>query len=452
MSSDLQLSEKVGSKKPASRFPLFMILMLAIIYTLSYLDRQIVNILAEHIKRDLNLADWQLGAISGLAFALLYATLGIPVARFAERSDRRVIISAALAIWSACTALMGLAQNFWHLAIARLGVGLGEAGCTPPAMAMISDATTKAQRSRALAIYNLGVPVGALLGMVIGGYLVDLVGWRFVFFVLGPPGIVLALITYLFVHDPRRKKIAPEPDETAAPVLTPASDVPALSAVARSLWQKRTFRWMTMGACLTVFVGYSHQAFMVSFFLRNHSEQLTELATSLGLPGPTALVGLALGVVLGLGGAIGTLVGGQIGDMWRTPKALAYVPAIGSLLAAPFYVIAFLMPLAGTALLFLILPTILKSLWYGPVYASIQGVCHPRSRATATAIFLFLLNAIGLGLGPLTVGLVSDMFAASMGPAEGLRWSMIFISAISAVSALCFWIAAPSLEGEMVED
>ncbi|WP_321490214.1 MFS transporter [uncultured Hyphomonas sp.] len=444
--SDLQAHENVGGKT-IPRFPIWVILILAAVYTLSYLDRQVVNIVAEHIKQDLGLADWQIGAVSGLSFALLYATLGIPVARIAERSNRGILISIALVVWSACTAVMGFAQNFWHLALARFGVGLGESGCTPPAMSLIADVTDKEQRPNALAIYNLGVPVGALLGMVIGGYLVDLLGWRSVFFVVGPPGIFLAIVILAFVKDPRsQKKFAAE---TGAPAET--GDVPSMSAVAKDLAAKKSFWWITTGACLTVFVGYSLQAFLASFFLRTHSDGLAGLAEQLGLPGPTALLGIALGIILGLGGAIGTLIGGQVGRRWKSTRAYVLVPAIGSLAAAPFYVIAFLLPGAGMAMVLLIVPTILKSLWYGPVYASIQGVCHPRSRATAIAIFLFLLNAIGLGLGPLSVGIGSDFLSARLGEAEGLRWAMIVVSAVSALSAFCFLKAAKPLENELVE-
>lgn len=433
---------------PPAKFPLTLILILAAVYTLSYLDRQVVNIVAEHMKRDLDLADWQIGAISGLAFALLYATLGIPVARIAERSNRSLLISIALTIWSACTALMGFAQNFWHLALARFGVGLGESGCSPPAMSLIADTTPPKKRSKALAIYNLGVPIGALIGMVIGGYLVDVLGWRSVFFIVGPPGLMLAIIIMFFVKDPKASERAALSVEAAAQA---RADVPTMSETAKDLASKSSFWWITFGACLTVFVGYGLQAFFASFFLRTHSEGLTEIAASLGMPGPTTLLGLGLGIVLGLGGTIGTLLGGQIADVWKSRKAYVYVPAIGSLLAAPLYVIAFILPSAGAAMLLLILPTMFKSLWYGPVYASIQGICHPQSRATAIAIFLFLLNAIGLGLGPLLVGLGSDFLSSSLGETEGLRWAMISVSAVSALSAICFWMAAKPLETELVE-
>ena len=432
-----------------TKFPLTVILLLAAVYTLSYLDRQVVNIVAEHMKQDLDLADWQIGAISGLAFALLYATLGVPVARIAERANRTRLISIALTVWSACTALMGLAQNFWHLAFARFGVGLGESGCTPPAMSLIADTTPPKKRSKALAIYNLGVPIGALIGMVIGGFLVDILGWRSVFFIVGPPGLLLAFVILFFIKDPRTGERARMTAEAAAKA---RADVPSMSETARDLASKSSFWWISLGACLTVFVGYSLQAFFASFFLRTHLEGLTEIAASLGMPGPTTLLGLGLGIVLGLGGAIGTLVGGQITDIWKSQKAYVYVPAVGSLIAAPLYVISFLLPSAAAAMLLLILPTIFKSLWYGPVYACIQGICHPRSRATAVAIFLLLLNAIGLGLGPLLVGLGSDFLSASLGETEGLRWAMILVSGVSALSAICFWMAAKPLEKEFVEE
>lgn len=443
--------DRPAKSKGSAAFPIGLVLTMGAAYTLSYLDRQVVNIVAEHIKHDLQLADWQLGAISGLAFALLYATLGIPVARIAERTNRSALISVALIVWSACTTVIGFAQNFWQLALARFGVGFGESGCTPPAMSLIADVTRPEQRSKALSIYNLGVPVGALLGMMLGGFLVDIVGWRAVFFIVGPPGILLAIVIFLFIKDPRSKKKTVNPLEDPAAALEPEDHVPKMSEVAKSLASKQAFIWMTLGTCLTVFVGYSMHAFLAPFFLRVHAEGLAELATSMGLPGPTSLVGLGLGIGLGLGGALGTLIGGHAGDFWKSKKVYAFTPGIGALLAAPTYALTFVIPSAGWAMLFLIIPSVLSSMWYGPVYASIQGLSHPRSRATAIAIFLFLLNAIGLGLGPLSVGLVSDTLAASLGAADGLRWAMIIVSGVSAISALCYWFAAKPLEKEMIE-
>lgn len=416
-----------------ARMPRLLIFLMFLAYTLSYLDRQIVNIVAEHIKRDVGLADWQIGAMSGLAFALLYTTLGIPVARWAERSDRVTIVTVALVIWSGCTTLFGFGRGFTSFFLARIGVGLGEAGASPPAMSMITEATPPEYQARALSIYNLGVPIGALLGMIVGGLIVDSWGWRWAFFVVGPPGLLLAALIRVQLRDPRT--------EQSESTDVDAIKVPTLREVAGTLRGSPRFWWIAAGAALTTFVGYGQQTFFASFFLRNHGAELASLAASLGLAGPTALLGLTLGLGLGLGGVIGSLLGGQIGDRWRSPNAYVWVPVIGSVLAFPFYTIVLLLPGAGAALALLVVPVALKSLWYGPVYASVQRMTHPRSRTTVMAVFLFILNAIGLGLGPLLIGLLSDLLGRSLGPGEGLRWALIVLSGVSLLSAACFAMA-----------
>lgn len=411
--------------------PYGMIVLLFLTYAFSYLDRQVVNIVAEHIKRDLGLADWQIGAMSGLAFAILYTTCGLAVARIAERGNRVRIIVVSLIIWSGCTALFGLGRSFAELFLARLGVGFGEAGGTPPATALIADAVPATHQARALAIYNLGVPVGALLGMVLGGFIVQSFGWRATFLIIGPPGIILAAIIGIAIRDPR----------SAMPRRAEASDgadVPSMGVVLRSLTGSPAFCWLAAGAALTTFVGYGQQAFFASFFLRNHAAGLDMLATQFGFAGSTAFLGLALGLGLGIGGALGSFCGGELADRWRHPHAQVLIPAIGSLLAVPLYLLVLLLPSTGAALLLLALPVFMKSLWYGPVYATVQRIAHPRSRATAMAIFLLILNAVGLGLGPLTIGLISDWLAPTWGAGPALRGSLIAVSSVSVVSAACF--------------
>ncbi|WP_226633522.1 spinster family MFS transporter [Novosphingobium profundi] len=424
---------------PGGGVPYLLVGMMFLTYAFSYLDRQIVNIVAEHMKADLDLADWQIGAMSGLGFALLYTTLGLPVARLAERTDRVNIISAALVLWSGCTALFGLGRNFFEVFLARIGVGLGEAGGSPPAMSMIADATPRAYQSRALALYNLGVPMGALLGMVLGGFVVDALGWRWAFWIVGPPGILLAILIRMLLRDPRG---------AAGKAAAKPGDVPSLREVAANLRRNTAFWWIAAGAALTTFVGYGQQTFYASFFLRNHADQLDALAVSWGLAGPTTVLGVGLGIAFGLGGTIGTILGGQLGDRWRSPHAYLWVPALGSALAVPLYIATLLLPSAGFSLALLVVPVALKSMWYGPTYAAIQRMTHARSRATVLAIFLFLLNALGLGFGPLSIGLISDWLAQSMGEAQGLRWSLIAVTAVSVLSSLCF-VAAKGRRGEV---
>lgn len=425
-------------------FPRYAIALLFVVYTLNFLDRQIINILAEPIKRDLGLADWQLGAVTGLAFAILYTILGIPIARLADRLHRGRIIAAALLVWSCFTVLCGTATSFAQLLLYRVGVGVGEAGCSPAAQSLITDITVKANRARALSVYAMGVPVGSLLGMVIGGLAVDIWGWRHALLLVGIPGIAVSIIAFLTLHDPRFA-IKSRGEEH------PIDDVPGLKAACREILSKKSFWWMSAGAALTAFVGYGHQTFFASFFLRNHDGDLHRYAEYFGL-GVNGFLGVSLGLLLGVGGSIGAYFGGAVTDRYveRRPTISAIVPAIGALAAVPFFIIAFLLPSGLLALGILVIPTIFKNFWLGPVYAHIQSVVHQRSRATATALFLFILNAFGLGLGPISIGLLSDILSQSLGDGEGLRWAMIALTSMSALSAGCFWMARRTIVADQV--
>jgi len=430
-------------------FPGYAIALLFVIYTLNFLDRQIINILAEPIKHDLGLADWQLGAMTGLAFALFYTTLGLPIARLADRHHRGKIIAISLLIWSGFTALCGLAGNFVQLLLFRIGVGMGEAGCSPAAQSLISDIAAKEQRARALSLYAMGIPIGSLLGMVIGGVAVDIWGWRHALMFVGAPGVLVAVLALFTLRDPRADKRASDARTATAPG---ADEVPTLREAARELASKPSFWWISVGTALTSFVGYGHQTFFASFFLRNHKAELAAFADALGL-GVTGLLGIALGLVLGVGGSLGTYIGGIATDRFirRGPEVYAYVPAIGAALAIPFFIVAFLLPSGLWAMLLLFVPTIFKNMWYGPVFSSIQSVVHQRSRATATAVFLFILNALGLGLGPISIGFVSDLLSKSLGEAEGLRWAMITLTLFSLLAVACFWQARKSIARDQVQ-
>ncbi|MFN3856877.1 MAG: spinster family MFS transporter [Caulobacter sp.] len=424
----------------------YTLIILLVIYTLNFLDRQIINILAEPIKQELGLADWQMGAMTGLAFAAIYTFLGVPMARLSDRHNRVWIVSAALATWSAFTVLCGMAQNFTQMLLARFGVGVGEAGCTPPAQSLITEITPKSERARALAFYSLGVPIGSLLGMVIGGVVADHWGWRAAFFVVGLPGILLALLTVITVKDPRGQAMV-----KAAQAAAPRQSFKEVLGV---LGRKKSFWYLSAGAGLISLVGYAHQSFYGSFFLRNHRAEITELATSIGFAGPIGLLGLSLGLILGLSGAFGTFLGGRFGDFFaaRGQGEGGYMtaPAIATVVAMPILALVFVAPTATLALAILIVPTVLKAMWYGPVYAGVQGLVADRSRATATAMLLLVINLIGLGTGPLIAGILSDLFAASLGPAEGLRWAMVSICLFGVVAGGLFWIGRRHLAAESI--
>ncbi|WP_333587288.1 spinster family MFS transporter [Phenylobacterium sp.] len=421
------------------------------IYTINFLDRQVVNILAEPIKQDLGLADWQLGLMSGLAFALFYTVLGIPIARLAERKNRPIIIGTAVAVWSGFTALCGLAQNFFQLILFRIGVGVGEAGCTPPAHSLISDYVPKEKRSTALAFYSMGTPIGGLLGLIFGGLIADAYGWRVAFFVAGVPGILFAILAYFTLPEPR-KELAKRAEKIQAASATFGETMKALAG-------KKTFWFISFAAAIKAFIGYGHAPFTASFFLRNHPEQVQALASSVGATvgynlQSVGFLGLALGLMSGTAGALGSWLGGFLADKYgaRDLRAQMIAPAIASLVTIPIYIAAVTVGSVPLALLLLTVNGLLGTIWYGPVYGTAQSIVPPHMRATTSAILLFIINLIGLGLGPLAVGLLSDYFAVGMGmgSGEGVRWALIVSSAFGLIAFFCFWMATRTIREDNV--
>lgn len=426
-----------------TRYAMFLLLG---IYIVNFLDRQVVNILAEPIKNDLGLADWQLGLMSGLAFALFYTFLGIPIARMAERKNRAFIIGGAVAVWSGFTALCATAGNFWQLIIYRIGVGVGEAGCTPPAHSLIADYAPKEKRASALAFYSMGTPIGGLLGLVMGGLVADAYGWRMAFLVAGAPGLIFAALAFFTLKEPRRLLSAHAEQVRAASTATFGQTVAYLA-------KRPTFWFIAFAAAIKAFIGYGHAPFTASFFLRNHSTEVAALAADFGLKS-VGFLGLALGLISGTAGAIGSYVGGMIADRFGKNDLRAYMiaPAVASLITIPVYITAVSIDSAAIALFILAINAFLGTLWYGPVYGTGQSVVPPHMRATAAAILLFIINLIGLGLGPLAVGLLSDFLNKGMGlgAAEGVRWALIISTLFGLVAFACFWMARRTIREDTV--
>ena len=406
--------------------------ILLIVYIFNFIDRQIVNILAEPIRLELGLSDTQIGLMTGLAFALFYTVLGLPIARFSDRSttNRPWLIGGALAIWSAMTALCGLAQNFIQLLLARIGVGVGEAGCTPPAHSLIADMVEPSKRSSALAFYALGIPIGTLLGMLIGGLLADSVGWRNAFLIVGLPGIALAVVVFTYLKDPRRTGMMQAGTQQSAEQMP-------MKVALKAMFSSRAFVLLVAAGSAAAFLAYGKVTWITIFFQRTHG--LT--------PGET---GLWFGLVNGGAGIAGTVLGGYIADRWgaKNRRHVLTAPAVGMVVTIPFALLAFMTDNWLLALFLLIVPTICNSLYYGPTYSSVQGLVPLRARAIAAAVLLFFQNLIGLGLGPLFFGMMSDLLQPAYGE-ESVRYVLYGATFLGLLPAFFFWRCSLRLNEEL---
>lgn len=410
-----------------------MMWVLLLVYILNFLDRQILNILAEPIKADLQLSDTQLGLLAGPAFAVFYAVLGIPIARYADRgsTNRVSLISASLAIWSGMTVLCGFANNFFQMALARIGVGVGEAGCTPAAHSLISDAVAPEKRASAIAFYGMGVPIGTLLGLVIGGVVNDIWGWRYALMLVGVPGILLALLLPLLMREPRRLGLVRGDIAPAGPPPVPVSE--AVSEIFKS----RAYLLLLVAASFAAFLSYGKGLWTLSLFIRSHGMSTTE-------------VGLIGAASLGLAGVFGTWLGGWAADRFGqvNRRHILTLPAIGMAVAAPIQFLGYGAPIWWVAGLLILVPTILNAAYYGPAYACVQGLVRKELRAVAASLMLFGQNLIGLGLGPFIFGALSDLFTPMAGT-ESVRWVLFGAAWLGFIPAYFFWRASLRLTAEL---
>ena len=382
------------------------LLMLA--YTLNFIDRTIISTIGQAIKVDLKLTDTQLGLLGGFSFAVLYTVLGLPIARLAERWNRVSIIALAMVVWSGFTMLCGGAASFVQLLAYRVGVGVGEAGLSPPAHSLISDYYEPKKRASALAVYSFGIPLGSMIGAAAGGWLAQTYGWRMAFVVVGAPGVIMALIIKLIVREPPRghsdpaeKPLSPE-DVTAQPTRSGglAYELGELGSVAKSLFLHWPILNMVIGVTLASFAGYGVGQFSAPYFIRTFGLNY-------------ATVGLIFGVIGGFSSGLGTLAGGFVSDFASKRNAAWYAltPAIGLAIATPIYILAYNEPNWRTAALVLLLPGIFHYTYLGPTFGVVQNVVETRRRATATAVLFFVLNFIALGGGPVFTGWLIDQFA-----------------------------------------
>lgn len=368
-------------------------MMLTLIYALNYLDRQLVSLLAEPIKHDLHLSDTQLGLVGGIVFVAFYATFGIPVGWLADRFNRVRIVSIACALWSLFTVLCGMTASLAQLVVARMGVGVGEAGGTPPSYSLISDLFGPSERATALAIYSMAVPAGAMLGVAGGGFIAAAFGWRAAFFCLGLPGLLLALLLFAFVEEPRRGGLDHRPHGQRD-----SQPHPPLGEAIAEFVRNPILVCIAVAGALAAFVGYAATAWFPPYLMRVKGMSLRELATYYSL-------------VVGVAGMVGILTAGRLADrlMPRDPRWAAWLPAIAFLVSLPCWIGALWAPSWQVALVFIAVPSLVNPLFLAPTVAVVHNSVVPNRRAVSGAILLFTVNLFGLGAGPFYVGRISDL-------------------------------------------
>lgn len=403
--------------------------ILFLVSTSNYVDRNIITVLVEPIKAEFGASDAMMGLLTGLAFAVFYATLGIPVAQMADRGNRKHVIAIALTVWSVMTTLSGLAQNFWHLALARVGVGAGEAGAIPPAQSLIADYFRPELRARALGIFMMAAMAGYVLGLVLGGYIAEHYGWRAAFLIVGPPGVALALVVHFLLKEPRLKPefaISKEARESAWGAFRALAGTPSYVLI-------------VLGLVLYFLVAYGALVFSVSFMMRVHGMSLSE-------------AGGAYGLVSSVGAVIGTLAGATLTDLLSKKRGLpwaALVPGIGLIVSLPLQSAAFLADSVLAMMALMLLASCLFSAAVPAMFAALHLVCGSKRRATAVAIALFFANLFGLGLGPPITGVLSDMFAGAYGPGEGLRYALLIMCVALAPAGFFMLRAAKHLKADL---
>lgn len=403
-----------------------VVAVLAGMYALNFLDRQLLSILAEPIKADLGLNDTQLGLLSGLTFALFYSLFGIPIAWLADRTHRVRIVVGACALWSLFTAACGLAQNFAQLALARVGVGIGEAGGSPPSYSIIADLFPPEKRGGAMALYSLGVPVGTTAGAALGGWIAARWGWQYAFLAIGTLGIGYALFTLATVREPARGRF----DAAAL-----SDDVP-LRATVRAFFADRTLLLTAAAAGCSAFVGYAMLSWTPALLMRTKGMSLGELAFYYSL-------------VSGAAAGAGTLLSGYLVDRFagRDRRMYGLVPAAAFFLSVPFYVAGVLVPSWPLALVLMSVPFAFYAAYLPPALTIVQNRVSPRQRSAASSLLLLVLSLFGLGGGPVYIGAISD-WAARLGFASPLQVAMLALAPAFVLAVALHLAVARSLGGD----
>jgi sugar phosphate permease len=444
-----------ASSETTAGYRAWVLVMLFIVYAFNFLDRQIISILAIPIQDELGLSDRQLGLLGGIAFAALYSTLGVPIAWLADRKSRTSIITVSLVVWSGFTAVCGMAQNFWQLFLARVGVGVGEAGGVAPSYSLIADYFPPEKRARALALYSLGIPIGSAFGVIAGaqiagGNLGESLDWRAAFIIVGLAGIAIAPIFKLTLREPKRggldvkpqtqaAKLQPEPGEAAsaaAPAEAADEKKPGFFGVFAVLAKKPSFWFLVFGASCSSMMGYGVFFWVPSFFAR--SFELDIITT-----------GWLFGGVLFVGGSLGIILGGVLGDLMGkgSKKMYAIVPAIAFFCTFPMYIAGTMASTPLIAALLFVIPTGLGLAWLGPTLSAFQHLAPANMRAMASAVFLLINNLLGIGVGVYVLGELSTLLTPAFG-ADALRYSIMIGASLYLVAGLLFLLASRTLAND----
>lgn len=406
----------------------YVLVMLTTVYAFNFIDRQILVILAEPIKADLGLSDTQLGLLTGLAFAALYVAMGLPIARLADKGNRKNIIAVSLSVWSLMTAISGSATNFTQLLLARIGVGIGEAGGSPPSHSVISDYFPPKKRATALAIYSTGIYIGVLLGFVIGGVIAKKYGWRTTFYAVGIPGILLAIVLYFTIKEPVKGQ---------SDAIRTSGQTPKLAKVFKTLIHNKSFVFAALGTGFLAFGSYGSGNFMPSFLQRVHGMDI-------------ATAGYLLGLIFGIGGGMGMFLGGYIADRLGTSDMRWYLrtPMFTGLASMIPFAFAIFSNDVNWVLVMVFLSVFLQGFYLAPVIAVTHSLVNARMRAFASSVLFLILNLIGLGLGPLAVGYISDLLIPGYGDLS-LRWAFCILFISGSLATAFFGLASKNYKEDL---
>jgi predicted MFS family arabinose efflux permease len=401
---------------------------LFVLYIFNFIDRQLLNLFVDDIAKEFGASDAQMGLLIGVTFVIFYTVAGVPLARWADRGSRTLLIALGLAVWSGMTSLTGLARNYWHLLLARIGVGVGEASFTPCAHSLLTDYFPAERRASALAIFAAGASAGNFLGFAGGGWLADHMGWRAAFLVIGTVGIPVALIFRLTVPEPVRAL-------TAAQLAEARRD--SVWSVWRYLASSRALVFLVISASLHGFSSFGSAAWTAALLRRVHELSLTE-------------AGLVLAVGSGIGASVGQIIAGRVADRLgkRDVRWYMYLPAITSIASLPLLLLFLWSWDFWSALLLYTPAAFISSMWTGPTYAMTQSLAKPHMRAMASALIVLMLNLVGMGLGPLLVGILNDALAPSLGVAA-VRYSLMFAVVPHALAAIFNLLAARHLIADL---